>query len=70
MATSATESLSENEASDPQQLRSMEFVNESIRTEIKEIKHRQKVARIRSLTDMTLMLLTILITVLASTYLL
>ncbi len=65
MDKSVTENLRENDASHPQQLRSMEFVQESIRTEVKEIKRRQKIARIRSLTDTTLMLLTILITVLA-----
>jgi hypothetical protein len=65
MDKSVTENLRESEASHPQQLRSMEFVQESIRTEVKEIKRRQKIARIRSLTDTTLMLLTILITVLA-----
>ena len=68
MRTPATEQALENEASHPQQLRSMEFVTESIRTEVKEIKQRQRTARIRSLTDMTLMLLTILVTVLVATY--
>lgn len=66
MDTSVTENLLESEASHPQQLRSLEFVEESIQTEVKEIKQRRKEARIRSLTDITLMLLTMLITVLAS----
>ncbi len=65
MGTSVTENLNESRASHPQKLRSMEFVEDSIQTEVKEIKLRQKQARVRSLTDVTLMLLTILITILA-----
>lgn len=65
MGTFVTENLNESRASHPQKLRSMEFVEDSIQTEVKEIKLRQKQARVRSLTDVTLMLLTILITILA-----
>lgn len=65
MGTSVTENLNESRSSHPQKLRSMEFVEDSIQTEVKEIKLRQKQARVRSLTDVTLMLLTILITILA-----
>ncbi len=54
-----------DESSDPQRLRSMEFVEESIQTEVKEIKQRQREARIRSLTDVSLMLLMIMVAVLA-----
>jgi len=56
----------ENIASDPQKLRSMDFVEESMKTEVKEIKQAQQTARIRALTDMSLMMLMILVTVLAS----
>ncbi len=57
--------ISDNISRHPQQLRSMEFVEESIQTEVREIKQRQREERIRSLTDVSLMLLMILVTVLA-----
>lgn len=66
MNHAVSENLFETDASDPHQLRSMEFVEESIKSEVKEIKMLQKEARVRSLTDITLMLLTMVITVLAS----
>lgn len=65
MEIPVTEHLNESRASHPQELRSLEFVEDSIQTEVKEIKQRQKAARVRSLTDMTLMLLMILVTILA-----
>ncbi len=57
--------ISDNISRHPQRLRSMEFVEESIQTEVREIKQRQREERIRSLTDVSLMLLMILVTVLA-----
>lgn len=65
MNTTTPETLLENNSSDPQKLRSMEFVEESMKTEVKEIKRAQRAARFRALTDMSLMLLTILVTMLA-----
>ena len=70
MNTPATETFPENETSDPHKLRSMEFVTDSLRTEVKEFKQRRRQARIRSLTDITLMLLTMLVTILVATYIL
>lgn len=57
--------INDDDSRHPQRLRSMEFVEESIQTEVREIKQRQREARIRSLTDVSLMLLMIMVTVLA-----
>ena len=57
--------ISNDDSHHPHRLRSMEFVEECIQTEVREIKQQQRDARFRSLTDVSLMLLTILVTVLA-----
>jgi len=66
MNHAVSEKLPETNNSDPHQLRSMEFVEESIQSEVKEIKKLRKEARVRSLTDITLMLLMMLVTILAT----
>lgn len=63
------DALPEDPNSDPHKLRSMEFVEEAIDMEVKEIKQRQHEKRVRCLTDVSLMLLMILVTVLASLWL-
>jgi hypothetical protein len=61
--------IQDDATSHPQQLRSMEYVDQAIETEVKEIRIQQRQATVRAFTDVSLMLLTILITVLASLWL-
>ena len=61
--------ISESSFSKPQRLCSTRYLDKVIDEEVKEIKQQQREDRMNGLSDITLMLLTMLITVLAALWL-